>query len=45
MCEVIQLLYSNECTRNQYPFNGQMRTDTALVHYNYTYFFIHTDTI
>ena len=35
MCEVIQLLYSNECTRDQYPFNGQMRTGTgpALVYY------------
>ena len=31
MCEVIQLLYSNECTRDQYPFNGQMRTSTSLV--------------
>ena len=29
MCEVIQLLYSNECTRDQYPFNGQMRTGTG----------------
>ena len=36
MCEVIQLLYSNECTRDQYPFNGQMRTDMdpALVFLN-----------
>ena len=34
MCEVIQLLYSNECTRDKYPFNGQMRTGTALVVYN-----------
>ena len=32
MCEVIQLLYSNECTRDQYPFNGQMHTGTALVY-------------
>ena len=24
-------LYSNECTRDQYPFKGQMRTGTALV--------------
>ena len=31
MCEVIQLLYSNECTHDQYPFNAQMRTGTALV--------------
>ena len=29
MCEVIQLLYSNECTRDQYPFNVQMRTGTG----------------
>ena len=29
MCEVIQLLYANECTRDQYPFNGQMRTGTG----------------
>ena len=34
MCEVIQLLYSYECTRDQYPFNGQMRTGTALVSVN-----------
>ena len=35
-CEVIQLLYSNECTRDQCPFNGQMRTGTgpALVYNN-----------
>ena len=29
MCEVIQLLYSNECTRDQYSFNEQMRTGTG----------------
>ena len=29
MCEVIQLLYSNECTRDQDPFNGKMRTGTG----------------
>ena len=32
MCDVIQLLYSNACTRDQYPFNGQMRTGTGM-HY------------
>ena len=29
MCEVVQLLYSNEGTRDQYSFNGQMRTGTG----------------
>ena len=29
MGEIIQLLYSNECTRDQYPFNGQMRTSAV----------------
>ena len=29
MCEVSQLLYSNECTRDQYSFNGKMRTGTG----------------
>ena len=34
MREVIQLLYSNECTRDQHPFNGQMRAGTTLVNNN-----------
>ena len=29
MREVIQLLYSNECIRDQYPFNGKMHTGTG----------------
>ena len=29
MCELIQLLYSNECTHDQYPFNGRIGTGTG----------------